>query len=41
MDEGLHGLVKGDTILIGDNVIMDTDGVGTIIVGSYDLIKEI
>ena len=41
MDEGLHGLVKGDTILIGDNVIMDTDGVGTIIVGGYDLIKEI
>ena len=41
MDEGLYGLSENDKILIHDNVIMDTDGIGTIVIGSYELIKEI
>ena len=40
-DEGLYGLSENDKILIYDNVIMDTDGIGTIVIGSYELIKEI
>lgn len=40
-DEGLYGLSENDKILIHDNVIMDTDGIGTIVIGSYELIKEI